>query len=512
MADDKNMLSVTIKWNKETLPPVQIDTSEAPAVFKSQLWTLTGVPPERQTILGFKGGKLKDDGDWAQIKPKDGMKIILLGTVDESRVAPPPVSSDLPRVHDDLDMSADDEGYYDQLPAGPPGLKNLGNTCYMNATVQCLNSVSPLTNALSTYRGSTTALNPAEKLAASLRDVFSRLKSANSPSVNPFAFHSVLRQVNPQFAERGQNGIFAQQDAEECWGELLTRLASALTSPADDNSNHIDDLFSFCMRSEDRCTESDEVIERFEDVRALKCHISVNVSHLQQGIKEGLEETIEKRSETLGRSAQWNRTSKMHTLPPFLIVQYVRFFWKPAEAVKAKILRRVSFPIVLDVFDYCSDQLKEGLKTKRDAAVASSAPGTAKESSNGSSSSSKDASAAGAASASAPSTAATEKGEDKPEESSVMQTLSARAEAKAQADTGEIKAEIGNYELCAVLTHKGRAADSGHYVAWVKTDDKWYQFDDEKVTVHPEEDVKKLCGGGDWHMAYMCLYRAKNEM
>lgn len=26
----------------------------------------------------------------------------------------------------------------------------------------------------------------------------------------------------------------------------------------------------------------------------------------------------------------------------------------------------------------------------------------------------------------------------------------------------------GVYDLVAVLTHKGRSADSGHYVAWVK--------------------------------------------
>lgn len=28
----------------------------------------------------------------------------------------------------------------------------------------------------------------------------------------------------------------------------------------------------------------------------------------------------------------------------------------------------------------------------------------------------------------------------------------------------------GVYDLVAVLTHKGRSADSGHYVAWVKQD------------------------------------------
>ncbi len=43
----------------------------------------------------------------------------------------------------------------------------------------------------------------------------------------------------------------------------------------------------------------------------------------------------------------------------------------------------------------------------------------------------------------------------------------------------------GRYDLAAVLTHKGRSADSGHYVAWVKqSDGKWIQFDDDKVRLY----------------------------
>lgn len=34
--------------------------------------------------------------------------------------------------------------------------------------------------------------------------------------------------------------------------------------------------------------------------------------------------------------------------------------------------------------------------------------------------------------------------------------------------SGAEAAPIGKYELVAVLTHKGRTADSGHYIAWVK--------------------------------------------
>jgi len=46
--------------------------------------------------------------------------------------------------------------------------------------------------------------------------------------------------------------------------------------------------------------------------------------------------------------------------------------------------------------------------------------------------------------------------------------------------------------LIAVLTHQGRAADAGHYVAWVRQEEekdnnnssrsKWYKLDDDKAS------------------------------
>lgn len=59
-----------------------------------------------------------------------------------------------------------------------------------------------------------------------------------------------------------------------------------------------------------------------------------------------------------------------------------------------------------------------------------------------------------------------------------------------------------------MVTHQGRTADSGHYVGWVKQDTgEWLKFDDDKVTPVEEEKVAELSGGGDWHMAYLLLYR-----
>jgi ubiquitin carboxyl-terminal hydrolase 14 len=70
----------------------------------------------------------------------------------------------------------------------------------------------------------------------------------------------------------------------------------------------------------------------------------------------------------------------------------------------------------------------------------------------------------------------------------------------------------GLYELSAVLTHIGRSADGGHYVAWVRKDDnsdKWVKYDDDRVSIVNQEEILKLDGGGDWHIAYILLYRSK---
>ncbi len=51
------------------------------------------------------------------------------------------------------------------------------------------------------------------------------------------------------------------------------------------------------------------------------------------------------------------------------------------------------------------------------------------------------------------------------------------------------------------MTHIGRAADSGHYIGWVRKEltDDWWKFDDDTVTMVKSEEIAKLEGGGDWH-------------
>ena len=166
--------------------------------------------------------------------------------------------------------------------------------------------------------------------------------------------------------------------------------------------------------------------------------------------------------------------SRITTLPKYLSVQLVRFLYRRDTQQKAKILRRVGFPLqMLDVFEFCSDEQKKQLEVRRDV---------------------------------------WQKKEDAKAEILKKNKGKDNTEALALLDKDynpEDAAHTGFYDLHCIVTHKGRIADSGHYVGWVKKGDQWVECDDDTVYPVTEEDIQKLDGGGDWHMAYLCIYKAR---
>jgi len=97
---------------------------------------------------------------------------------------------------------------------------------------------------------------------------------------------------------------------------------------------------------------------------------------------------------------------------------------------------------------------------------------------------------------------------------------SSTSTASANANTNDMEVDnnqsssnvTGVYDLTAIITHKGRSADSGHYMSYVKLFNKekqveeWNKFDDAKVSIVNEEEVLRLAGGGDRDMAYFCIF------
>lgn len=89
---------------------------------------------------------------------------------------------------------------------------------------------------------------------------------------------------------------------------------------------------------------------------------------------QGLDQQIEKNSSSLGRSATYNVKSRLSRLPAYLTIHMVRqtlmcpteikvrFYWRRDIQKKAKIMRKVKFPLQLDVLDIVTDELRQSLQ------------------------------------------------------------------------------------------------------------------------------------------------------
>uniref|UniRef100_A0A8C4YZI0 Ubiquitin carboxyl-terminal hydrolase n=1 Tax=Gadus morhua TaxID=8049 RepID=A0A8C4YZI0_GADMO len=136
---------------------------------------------------------------------------------------------------DDLDMETEEDD--EQRTRGLTGLKNIGNTCYMNAALQALSNCPPLTQFFLECGGLVrTDKKPA--LCKSYQKLVSDLWHKNRPSyVVPTNLFQGIKSINPMF--RG----YSQQDSQEFLRCLMDQLHEELketqTEPGDDQSNGV---------------------------------------------------------------------------------------------------------------------------------------------------------------------------------------------------------------------------------------------------------------------------------
>lgn len=214
------MVHLNVKWGKKMFRDVEADTEQPPLVFKSQLYTLSGVPPERCKVM-FRG-KLLGDDSWEGFKLKEGQQVMMMGSSETTAVITAPQKA--PVFLEDLPEEEQDGA---PLAIYGAGLKNLGNTCYMNSTLQCLYSVPELRSSLGKFVPRGAGLDPSEQLTAEVARLFGHIEKAKGP-VLPARFLLTLRSSFPQFAEVGEGGVYKQQDAEECWSQVIQALGDKL--------------------------------------------------------------------------------------------------------------------------------------------------------------------------------------------------------------------------------------------------------------------------------------------
>lgn len=88
----------------------------------------------------------------------------------------------------------------------------------------------------------------------------------------------MLRQSFPQFSQVGQGGVPMQQDAEECWSELVSVLKAKLPKGENDK-NFIEQYMTGELQTETICEEAPEeekTISAHEPFNKLSCHISIS--------------------------------------------------------------------------------------------------------------------------------------------------------------------------------------------------------------------------------------------
>jgi ubiquitin carboxyl-terminal hydrolase 14 len=163
----------------------------------------------------------------------------------------------------------------------PTGLVNLGNTCYMNASLQCLRAMPELTSALKGFSVDAKTLNRAEDRASSvlvsLRELFKFLEKSEN-GVPPLLLLKSFREAFPQFAQQDDHGNFAQQDAEECWAQLLWCLGQKLPAlkQSDAFKSFVEEHLTGEIQSVWKCKNASDEPETktHETFDRLPCHIS----------------------------------------------------------------------------------------------------------------------------------------------------------------------------------------------------------------------------------------------
>ncbi|XP_070075458.1 ubiquitin carboxyl-terminal hydrolase Usp2 isoform X2 [Drosophila takahashii] len=137
-----------------------------------------------------------------------------------------------------------DDGYKsasssrDEKSEGLCGLRNIGNTCFMNSVIQCLSHTQELTRFLRSHHGSRSSSTKDQQILHEFAKLIQEMWTSNVHTVTPMELKRAFSTKHRMYSD------YNQQDAQEFLRFFLDSLHSALNSGVKGETLSIDDNLS----------------------------------------------------------------------------------------------------------------------------------------------------------------------------------------------------------------------------------------------------------------------------